>query len=342
MNNLVAILGVGLLIALHELGHFSAARRMGMRVLRFSVGFFKTIWSRTSKKSGTVYQIGLLPLGGFVQIAGMNPFDEEAKSDPNAYLNKPIWRRFVVLIAGPGANLLIAWLMLFFLYAGAGNPQPVDRSGVGIVVPDSPAAEAGLESGDRILSVNGEKVVTWGDLTSRLQKHPEEPVRLEVKREETVFLTTVTPKSVNGVGKIGIGQPQEEVSLPVHTAALAAGIKCYQVVEGSLVSIGKLVTGSSGDVQAGGPVEIVRQAAISLDSGLKSFFAFLSYLSLMLFIFNLLPLPALDGGRGVFLLYEAVTRRRVPPKVDVWVNTAGFFILIGLLLLLTVRDIFGG
>lgn len=342
MNNLVAILGVGLLIALHELGHFTAARKMGMRVLRFSVGFFKTIWSWTSKRSGTIYQIGVVPLGGFVQIAGMNPFDEEAKNDPNAYLNKPIWRRALVLIAGPGANLLIAWLMLFILYATTGNPQHVDQSGVGIVMPESPASKAGLESGDQILSVNGEKVVTWGDLTSRLQKHPDQPIQLEIKREETKFLTTVIPKSVNGVGKIGIGQPLEEVSLPVHTAAVAAALECYQVVEGSLVSIGKLVTNNAGDVQAGGPVEIVRQAAISLDSGIKAFFAFLSYLSLMLFIFNLLPLPALDGGRGVFLLYEAVARRRVPPKVDVWINTAGFFLLIGLLLLLTVRDIFGG
>ena len=341
MSTLVAILGVGLLIALHELGHFTAARQMGMRVLRFSVGFFKTLWSWTSKKSGTVYQIGMLPLGGFVQIAGMNPFEKEAMSDPDAYLNKPIWRRAVVLIAGPGANLVIAWLILFVLFATSGNPQAVDQSGVGRVLPDTPAAQAGLEAKDRILSVNGEKTVTWTDLTSRLQKHPDEPVRLEVKREETTFLVTVTPKSYNGIGRIGIMQPEEEVTLPVHTAAIAAGIKCYQVVVGSLAAMVKLVTGNAGNVKAGGPVEIVRQAAISLDSGLQSFFAFLSYLSLMLFVFNLLPLPALDGGRGVFLLYEAVARRRVPPKLDVWVNTVGFFLLVGLLLLFTVRDIFG-
>jgi regulator of sigma E protease len=342
MSILIAIFAVGLLIALHEVGHFAIARSMGMKVTRFSIGFFKTLWSWQSKKSGTTYQIGALPLGGFVQIRGMNPFEEDAETDPDAYLNKPVWRRALVLLAGPTANLVIAWLVLFLLYSTTGNPQYVDRSGVGILVPDSPADKAGLESGDEILSLNGETLNTWDDLTSRLRTHPDQPVQLEVKREGTTFLVEVTPLSSNGVGKIGIGQPQEVVSLPVHIAAVGAAVKCYQVVVGSISSLVQLVTGETSDVQAVGPVGIVKMAANTLDTGFKEFLALVSYLSLMLFVFNLLPLPALDGGRGALLLYEAVARRRVSPKFDVIVNSAGFFLLIGLLLFMTVRDIFFG
>jgi len=111
------------------------------------------------------------------------------------------------------------------------------------------------------------------------------------------------------------------------------------VVVGSLAAIGKMVTGDAGDVAVGGPVKIVKMAATTLDSGLVNFLAFMSYLSLMLFIFNLLPLPALDGGRGLFLIFEAITRRKVNPKADVVINTVGFFLLIGLLLFMTVKDI---
>lgn len=339
MKSVVAVLVVGMLIALHELGHFVAARKMGMRVLRFSVGFFKAIWSYTSKKSGTVYQIGILPLGGFVQIKGMNPFEDDAKTDPNSYQNKAVWRRAVVLLAGPGVNLLVAFLMLFVLYAFSGTPHFLDKAGIGMVVGGSPAARAGLREGDEVLSVNGEAVATWEDLTSRIRANPDKAVQLAVRRDGTSTLLTVTPNSEDGVGKIGIGQPLEYISLPIHLAALGAGLKCKEVIADTLVSLGKMLTFQSSNVKAVGPPGIIKMAAEALDSGVRDFFALMSYLSLMLFLFNLLPFPALDGGRGVFLLYEAVTRRPVNPRVDIVVNSTGFFILLGLLIFMSVRDL---
>ena len=333
-----AIVALGVLIVLHELGHFWVARAMGMRVVRFSVGFFRGIWSYTSKKSGTVYQLGIMPLGGFVQIKGMNPFEEDAHTDPASYQNQSVLRRFLVLLAGPGANLIAAFLTLFILYASSGTPRYLDKAGVGTVVPGSPAATAGLEQGDEILTADGKPLGSWEDLTTVLRASPGRKVALEVRRDESRMVLFVTPKDENGIGKIGIGQPQEFIAMPVHLAAVAAAIKCYQVVAGSLVSIGKMVTFQTSEVQAVALPGIVKMAANALDTGLREFFAFLAYLSLMLFLFNLLPFPALDGGRGIFLLYEVITRRKVNAKVDVIVNSVGFFLLLGLLIVMSIRD----
>lgn len=341
MSIVISIFAVGMLIVLHELGHFTAARQMGMRVLRFSIGFFNAVWSHTSKKSGTVYQIGVLPLGGGVQIKGMNPFEEDANTDPASYQNKSILRRAYVLLAGPGANLAVAFIILFVLYASSGTPQYLDKSGVGSVVPGSPAEEAGLLKGDEIIAANRKPLEKWEDLTRELRASPDKEVRLDVKRDNAMLVLNVTPMNENGIGKIGIAQPVEYVPMPVHLAAIGSAVKCGEVIKGSLLSIASLLSFNTDEVQAVGLPGIIKMTASSLDSGVKEFFALTAYISLMLFLFNLLPLPALDGGRGVFLLYEAVFRRKVNPKVDVIVNSTGFLLLVGLLIFMSIRDIVG-
>ena len=339
MSTLVSILAVGLLIALHEMGHFIAARRMGMKVLRFSVGLLHSIASWTSKKSGVVYQIGVIPFGGFVQIKGMNPFEEGAYDDPESYQTKPAWRRVLVLVAGPFANLLIAWAILFGLYMG-GHPEPLNEPRVGFTVPGEPAEKAGILRDDLVLKLNNEPLSTWSDLASKLHGSPDKAVTLEIERENKNLTIEVVPANKNGIGLIGIGQATKIVYLPPHIAAAAAGIKCYQVVAGNLTALAGLVSGQAGDMQPVGPVGIVKMAATTLDTGFREFLALVALLSLMLFLFNLLPLPALDGGRGVFLLFEIITRRRVSPRVDVIVNATGFLLLISLILMMSVRELF--
>ncbi len=338
MNIIITIFAVGVLIALHELGHMVVARKMGMQVLRYSVGFFKPIFSWRSEKTGIVYQVGALPLGGFVQIGGMNPFEKGATTDPKSYLNQPIWRRAMVLVAGPLSNLLLAWLVLFVLFSSSGNPEPLNESRVGRLVDGGPAEQAGLKTGDEIRSVNGEPVKTWEDLLARIEPLPAKEVSLEVVRDGSGFLVTLTTYDSEGKGKLGIYPPEKIVTLPVHQAALGAALKCVQVSMDTLGAIGGLFTGEGG-VKAAGPLKIVQILAMDLDVGLTAFFSRFAFLSLMLFLFNLLPFPALDGGRAAFLLYEAVSRRRVPPRVDVIVNTVGFVLLIGLLLFMSVHDV---
>ncbi len=340
MRVLVSILAVGLLIALHELGHFAAARRMGMKVIRFSVGFFFPLAKWVSKKSGVAYQIGAVPLGGFVQIKGMNPFEEGAYEDADSYAAKPAWRRAIVIVAGPAANFLVAWFLFFCLYL-VGHPEPVDKAGIGFTVEGGPAQTAGLEAGDEILSVNGQPLSTWKELVEQLQAHPGKEILLEVKRQESRRSIPITPRDDNGVGKIGIGQPTQRVSLAPHTAALASAVRCGQLAAGAVVGLVGWISGTMGEVTPVGPVGIVEMAAEALSTGFREFLALVAYLSVMLFLFNLFPLPALDGGRGMFLMFEVISRRRVNRKVDAAVNTVGFFLLIGLLLLITAKEVFG-
>lgn len=341
MSIFIAILSLGLLVALHEMGHFFAARLSGMKILRFSVGFFHPIASWTSKKTGTIYQLGAVPLGGFVQIKGMNPFEEGAYEDPASYQTKSAWRRASVLFAGPLANLVVAWAVLFGLYM-AGNPEPVNESRVGYTVPGEPAAQAGILSGDQVLSLNGKPLATWQDLATALHAHPDKEVTLDIQRGEERILFKVTPANKNGIGLIGIGQATRMVYLPPHIAMVAAGIKCYQVIAINVSALASLASGAASDVQPVGPVGIVKMAATTLDSGFRQFLALVAFLSIMLFAFNLLPIPALDGGRAVFLLIEVLTGRAISPRIDVTVNAIGFLLLIGLLAFMSVKELFLG
>ncbi len=337
-STIVAVFALGVLIALHEAGHFFVARRMGMKVLKYSIGFMTPIAKWTSRKTGIDYQIGILPLGGFVQIKGMNPFEEGAYEDADSYMVKPAWRRGMVILAGPVSNLLIAWVMLFALFM-VGNPQAVDEARIGFTVSGEPAERAGLEAGDRVLSIDGERIETWGELAGAMHENPGNRLTLEVRRGKERVFVQVTPKEQGGIGLIGIGQPTERISLPFHQAAVAAAVRCYELTAGTLGGLYGAITGTVKGVQTVGPVGIVEMASSALQRGVTVFLALMAYLSLMLFLFNLLPLPALDGGRAAFLLYEMVTRRRVSPKVDAAVNTIGFLLLIGLLILMSVKDV---
>jgi regulator of sigma E protease len=339
MNVFVSIFAVGILIALHELGHFWVARLAGMKVLRYSVGFLHPIASWTSKKTGIAYQIGIVPLGGFVQIKGLNPFEDGAYEDSDSYQMQPIWKRAAVVVAGPLANFLIAWALMFALLM-AGIPEPIDEPVIGAIEPGTPAAASALAEGDRLVYVGGAKLESWGDLVQAISAHPGERVNLIVKRGERQLALSIVPADRDGVGKIGVRQAEEYRSLPPLQAAWGALRSCGRHVART-VGFLALIIGGEADAGEGvmGPLGIVKTAARTLDTGALAFLALMAYLSLMLALFNLFPLPALDGGRGVFLLFEAITRRRVNKKVDAIVNTVGFLLLMGVIVLITFGEL---
>lgn len=341
MSYAVSIFALGLLVAFHELGHYAAARLLGMKVLRYSIGFFRPILSWTSKRTGIAYQVGAVPLGGFVQVKGMNPFEEGAFEDADSYQTQAAWRRAAVVAAGPVANFALAFVALAVLFA-VGNPVEVDEARIGLVSKGGPADRAGLEADDRVLEVDGEEVATWGELAARLHASPGKRLALLVERDGARRTVPVTPEERGGVGLIGIGQPTTTVRLPVHEAIAASFSKCVGAVGGTVAAFASWISDDDTTMTPIGPVGIVRIAATSLDVGLARFVAFAAYLSLMLFLFNLFPFPALDGGRLLVLLGEAVARRRLDRRVDAWVNTAGFFLVLGAIAVITFKELVFG
>jgi regulator of sigma E protease len=309
--------------------------------VRYSIGMLHPIAKWTSKRSGITYQIGILPLGGFVQIKGMNPFEEGAFEDPESYQTKPVWKRMLVVAAGPLANLVVAFAVFFGLFL-AGAPEPSPEPVIGRTVAGGPADLAGLEAGDRVLEFDGHEVETWNVLAAALHASPGQQVTLLVERAGERLEVRVTPEEYDGRGKIGIDPSTVQVRLGVGRAALAAGLKCAVIAGGTMMALYSLVTGSAGDVQAVGPVGIVKMAAAKIQSDAGQALDLLGFFSMMLCLFNLLPIPALDGGRGTFLLFEATTRRRINRKVDAVANTSGFVAILGLILVITAKEIFFG
>jgi regulator of sigma E protease len=331
---LVVIVVFGLLIVVHELGHFAIARAFGMRVERFSVGFGPVILRRT--RGATEWAISAIPFGGYVRIAGMAPGDDVAPGDRGAYANQAAWRRFLVILAGPAMNAVTAVALAAALLATVGFLQPDPRAAVGEVVAGGAAERAGLRAGDRVVAVDGRPIETWPELVAAVVASPGRPLALEVERPDAGRLRlAATPDDAGGRGRLGVG--------PALRAVRAPGA-------GALPEAVRLTAARAADTVAGlgqafrreqraelrGPLGIVQEMVRSARAGPGPFLQIVWFISIVLAVFNLLPVPALDGGRLVFLAYEIVARRRVNQRVESIVHLAGFVALFGLILAVTV------
>jgi regulator of sigma E protease len=331
MSIVIAIVGLGLLIAAHEAGHLLLARLMRMRVETYSLGFGPRLWGFRSGE--TDYRVSALPLGGYCKIAGFTP-DEPAAQDPRdqgAYMNKPAWRRALVIFAGPGVNYATAFVLIFALYVTRGFP---DSSTTRIeVIPGGPAAAAGLATGDRVVSIDGTSIADFDSLRREMQKPGAPSVRrVEVMRAGEQRSFPVTPAS-NGT----ISVSAERVLVRVG-AAEALSRAAHDVWALNAATLGALwdAVRLKGGASLSGPVGIVKQASQEVKRGLGDFAAVLASISVGLAVFNLLPVPALDGGRLVFLAGELATGRKVNPRLESAVNVAGMLLLLALLLSVVV------
>ncbi len=330
-----AILAVSALVVIHEAGHFLAARRFGMRVDRFSVGFGPVLLA--FRRGDTEFAISALPLGGYVKIAGMGPGETEDDSDRRLFGNQAAWRRFLVILAGPAMNYLAAILVAWGLLASIGLRAADPGTRLGAPVPGMPAEAAGLRPGDRVVGVAGTPVETWDALVRELQGHPGQRIVLEVVRGEgggaTRLALPITPKDDGGVGRIGVERGTVLVRVGAGEAAVEAFRRTNANAWGQLAAFGSLFKKRQA---VEGPVGIARQLVRGARDGVVPFLGLVWTISVVLAILNLLPVPALDGGRLVFLGYEIVARRRVNQKVESYVHLAGFVILVGLILAVTV------
>jgi regulator of sigma E protease len=329
LTYLTAIAAVGLLIALHEFGHLVVARLCGMRVERFSIGFGPTLFR--FQRGETEYVLSAIPIGGYVRVAGMNPGEVIDATDTRAYSHKPAWQRFLVIAAGPLTNELLA-VMLIFSVAMYGMPV-TGRAEVGQVLLDSAAERGGLQPGDLVLAVDGEPVQTFNDLVLAVHAHPAQLVALDLARgDQKLRLTVNIPKPP----VLGVSAPFRRYGL-VEALPAAIGWTFRQtvgMVEGLVQALRH-----PGQAQVQGPIGTVQVTAQEAAHGWQNLISTLALISLALAVFNVLPWPALDGGRLIFLLYELVRRKPVNQRVETAVHAMGFLVLLGLIVLVTVGDL---
>ena len=351
---IIAIIILGLLIFVHEFGHFVTAKMSGMRVEEFSIGMGPHIYETT--KGDTLYSLRILPFGGYVRVTG-EAYTEEAEEstsevldpdDPRRYPNRPIWQRFIFCLAGSGMNYLTALVLFTAIICSMGiadNTAILDNE-ISVVSPDGAAAKAGLVSGDKIIAVGDTPVSTWEEMSTALNKQANgNPLPVTVEHDGQTKTLTITPKydEAHGGYLLGISKtwPRREVGL---SEGISLGFQDTVDFSKSLLqAVGRLVTGkvSITDEDEGltGPVGIVMIIDEFAQEGFLYLVSLTAMLSLNLAIFNLLPIPGLDGSKILFLLIEAVRGRKVSPEKENLVNMIGFVFIMGLVLFVTYNDI---
>ncbi|HIK55887.1 MAG TPA: RIP metalloprotease RseP [Synechococcales cyanobacterium M55_K2018_004] len=351
MSVLAAIAVLAVLIVVHEMGHFLAARLQGIHVNRFSIGFGPVLWKYQGPE--TEYALRAFPLGGFVGFPDDDPDSPIPPEDPDLLRNRPVLDRAIVISAGVIANLLFAYLVFVAQFSVVGVPNGFNVQ-PGVLIPqvmsaDSPAGQAGIKEGDVILAVDGESLgegeAAEKKLMAAIVASPNQPLDLQVQRGDRQLILTVTPKPDNqGVARIGVVlNPNGTVEFRRPTGVgeiLILSAKEFQsmftrTVEGfvSLVTNFSSVAG-----QVAGPVKIVEQGASLASTDAFNLFPFTAIISINLAIINILPLPALDGGQLAFLLVEAVRGKPLPSRFQENVMQTGLMLLLGLGIFLIVRD----
>jgi membrane-associated protease RseP (regulator of RpoE activity) len=350
MAVLATIAVLALLIVVHELGHFMAARLQGIHVNRFSIGFGPILWKFQGRQ--TEYALRAIPLGGFVGFPDDDPDSDIPPYDPNLLRNRPIIDRAIVISAGVIANLIFAYLVFVAQFGIVGIPQ---ASQPGILIPqlaseiNNVAAEAGIEPGDVVLSANnqtfGQSLDSIDRFKQLIEDNAGDPIRLLVQRDgEELSLTVVPRPNDSGQGQIGVGLSYNgsvefrRTSNPVEVLGLAAN-EFQNIFVAILRGFKTLITNFT-DVadQVAGPIGIVDQGARFAKADITSLFPFTAAISINLAIINILPLPALDGGQLAFLLIEGLRGKPLPNRFQENVMQTGLVLLLGLGVFLIVRD----
>lgn len=336
MSILIGILGLALLMVIHEGGHLLAARAFGMRVIRFSIGFGPALWRYQPKGSETVYQLALIPFLAYVQIAGMNPYEEIDPEDKGSYANASLIGRISAIFAGPLANYLFASVLFLAAFTIGGDTTTVQ------IMEGGAAEAAGLKNGDKVVSIDGRPIKGWDDIPDAVLPKAKVPIPVVIKRDGKEQSLTITPepKAKNGQGQIGVRPTSMVPALEFKEAVVESVLHPAKVVRALVIGLGRIITGKERP-EVTGPVGIVKETSRAAERGPADYLYLLGLLSAYLGGFNLLPFPALDGGRLMFLGYEAVTRRRPNARIEAHVHAVGLLMLLALIAVISVFDIRG-
>nr|WP_321464808.1 RIP metalloprotease RseP [uncultured Desulfobulbus sp.] len=344
------ILVLGVLIFVHELGHFLFAKLFGVKVLKFSLGFGHKVFGRTYGE--TEYLISAFPLGGYVKMYGEHADDEVTPDDrARSFSHKSIWQRFGIVFGGPLFNLLFAVVLFFLMFIFAGMPEPVDSTRIGEIYPGSVAQEIGLKTGDEIQRINGQAVTSWNQVSDAVKESEGREVSLQVLRngEELQFSGQPNMQEVKNlfgevVGKrymLGIVRSEEirYVDASIAQSCQAAFVQTWNLGYLTVMGIVKMIQRVIPASELGGPIRIAEMAGQQMEAGWMNLLYFMGLLSVNLGILNLLPIPVLDGGHLVFLSLEAIRRRRLGERSMEISQKIGIAILGTLMVFVFYNDI---
>ncbi|MHC8509617.1 MAG: RIP metalloprotease RseP [Rhodospirillales bacterium] len=346
------IIVLGIVVFVHEYGHFWAARRNGVHCEVFSVGFGPELFGWTDKH-GTRWKISALPLGGYVKMFGMDDgaVDEETgeprrftdAEKASAFNEKRLGQRAFVIVAGPAANFVLAIVVFAALAMFTGSPDPSSK--VGDVGPGTPAEQAGLQSGDRIIAVDGAPVETFQDLTRAVRPRAGDTLVITIEREGGVFELTAAPEpyvlgegeDARTIGRLGVTAARETAG-PV--GALWQGVtRTFDLTVQIFVVVGEIISGNRSATELGGPLSIAKWSGEVAHAGLGVFFTYIGLISVNLGLINLFPIPALDGGHLAMYAVEAVRGRPPGAKFQEYSLRFGLALLIMLMVFVTWNDI---
>lgn len=333
MYIIIAILGFSLLVIVHELGHFIMAKVNGIKVEEFSVGMGPEIFSRKGKE--TRYSLRLFPIGGFVSLLG----EEEVVDDERSFSSATPLRKISIILAGAIMNIIFAIIVFSMIISHRGfNELKISK-----LSENSPAINSGLQINDEIIEIDGDKVYTPTDVTMAIQLSNGNPINLLINRNGEKIEITLTPELIekNGNKVYHIGFYYSAIKEPTIIQAIKQSIKeTASLINQTFKSLKLIVSGNVNlKTDVGGPITIIRMSTQAAKNGLVSLGYLLGFISVNLAIFNLLPFPALDGGWAAVTIIELITRRKLPDKIVGAVNYVGFIILMGVMIIVTLKDV---
>ena len=341
LNLIYFVIILGIIVLVHEFGHFIFAKMFGIYVYEFAIGMGPRLFHW--KKGETEYSIRAIPIGGFCSLAGED-LDGDDKNDipeTRRLQSKPVWQRFLVMFFGAGNNFILAFILLFAIALGWGavTSDPVITQ----LVEDNPAEQAGLQVGDRILEINGNKVKSSDDVSIYLQvEDKSKPIVFTIERDNEELEVEVTPikEEIDGsiiyrVGIISEGEVETGFIASIKYAFTKMGALFRQMI----ITIKGLFTGGLSVNQLSGPVGIYSVVGTQAEAGFENILYLIALLSINVGFINLLPFPAFDGGRIVFLIIEKIKGSPIKPETENKIHTIGFILLLALMLYITFNDI---
>ena len=349
------LLVLGPLVTVHELGHYLVGRLCGVKADVFSVGFGKELAGWTDRR-GTRWRLSALPLGGYVQFAGdMNPASQPSEEwlalpqeeRARTFQAKRLWQRALIVFAGPATNLVVA-ILIFAGFAMAYG-KPVTPPVIDVFSENSPALAAGLETGDRIMAIDGAPIEDFEEVAAHVLPYPGRVIEVTFRREELVDTVPVriadlemTDRfgNVSRIGRIGVGSNAREFLAMGPLAAIGYGAEAsVDLVNLMVTGIGQIVTGERSVKELGGPIKIAQYSGERLSLGPLPFIEFIAFISINLAFINLLPIPALDGGHLAFYAAEAIRRKPASARSQEWAFRTGMAFVLALMFFVTINDI---